>query len=50
MARFCSIERSPSRLPDETLPTRLPRANLLLRVPLAVPFPFAEYTTRVNRT
>ena len=28
----------------------LPRANLLLRVPLAVPFPFAEYTTRANRT
>ena len=50
VARFCSIERSPSRSPDETLPTRLPRANLLLRVPLAVPFPFAEYTTRANRT
>jgi len=50
MARFCSIERSPSRSPDETLPTRLPRANLLLRVPLAMPFPFAEYTTRANRT
>ena len=33
MARFCSIERSPSRSPDETLPTRLPRANLLLRCP-----------------
>ena len=33
VARFCSIERSPSRSPDETLPTRLPRANLLLRCP-----------------